>query len=238
MRIRRFVWLAAFPALLLLCSAAPHRPLKISMYSGAAEYHSDQTLAGLKEYLESHFDVQCTLNDVKDLHDLPGIDQLESCDVMVLYTRRLELPPDQIARIRKYMDAGRPVVGIRTASHAFQTWLAFDHEVLGGDYRGHATDKPAQVTPNEKQKHHPVLTGVKPFATNGKLYNNPHLAEDVTVLLRATSDDGTQPVAWVRQRRDHHDQRVFYTSLGVPADFDNANFRRLLGNAILWAAGE
>jgi type 1 glutamine amidotransferase len=132
------------------------------------------------------------------------------------------------------MESGKGVVGIRTASHAFQTWLDFDHEVLGGDYKGHANDKTAQVSINLAAKDHPVLEGVEPFTTDGKLYTNAHPASDITVLLTAKSQDNRQPVAWVRTRPDHHDQRVFYTSLGVPEDFQNENFRRLVANAILW----
>ena len=226
------------PVLLLSCIAATHKPLRVSMYSGAAEYHSDQTLAHLKQFFEAHYDVQCTLNDVTDLHTLPGIDQLQSCDVMLVYTRRLELPPEQIEQIKKYVAAGKPVVGIRTASHAFQTWLAFDHEVLGGDYKGHVEDKLAQVTPNSAAADHPVLRRIQPFTTMGKLYTNPRLAPDVTVLLTASTGDNKQPVAWARQRAGNHGQRVFYTSLGVPEDFENPNFNKLLANAIFWAARE
>lgn len=209
-------------------------PLKVSMFSGAAEYKSDQTLAQLKQYLEKHDAVQCTLNVATNDRDLPGIGQLDSCDVMIVFTRRLNLPPDEVARIRKYMESGKGVVGIRTASHAFQTWLDFDHEVLGGDYKGHATDKPARVSINPAAGDHPVLEGVGPFATPGKLYTNAHPASDVLVLLTARTEDNNQPVAWVRTRAAHHDQRVFYTSLGVPEDFANEDFRRLVANAVLW----
>ena len=53
------------------------------------------------------------------------------------------------------------------------------------------------------------------------------------MLLTATTDDKTQPVAWVREPNGG---RVFYTSLGVPADFQKNPFLTLLANAILWAA--
>lgn len=216
----------------------PIPPVKVSMYSGATEYHSDQTLARLKDYLEQNCDVRCTLNDVTDWHTLPGVDQLETCDVMLVFTRRVELPPEQMEKVKKYMESGRGVVGIRTASHAFQTWLAFDHEVLGGDYHNHVKDdKLARLTIPAAARDHPVLAGVEPFTTMGKLYKNPHIAPDDTVLLSAKSDDDAEPVAWARVRSEHHNQRVFYTSLGVPEDFDNPNFRRLIANAILWTAG-
>jgi type 1 glutamine amidotransferase len=214
---------------------ASRPPLKVAMYSGATEYHSDQTLAGLKAYLDQHYNVQCTLNDVTDWHTLPGTEQLATCDVMIVFARRVECTPEQVERIKRYMESGRGVVGIRTASHAFQTWLAFDHEVLGGDYHNHVKDdKLARLTIPPAAKGHPVLAGVEPFTTMGKLYINPNIAADDTVLLNAKSEDDAEPVAWARTRADHKDQRVFYTSLGVPADFENANFRRMIVNAIFW----
>ena len=214
------------------------RPLSVSLFSGATEYHSDETLASLKDYLESNYDVRCTLNRMTRIDDLPGIDQLDTCDVAVIFVRRMQLPPAQVAKVKKYMNAGKPVVGIRTASHAFQTWLAFDHEVLGGDYQNHAPqDKRAYVTPVPKNKDHDVLKGVEPFDTTGKLYANPHPARDIKVLLTATTDDNAQPVAWVRTRHDHHDQRIFYTSLGTPEDFKEKNFLRLIANAVFWTCG-
>jgi len=213
----------------------PRMPLKVSMYSGATEYHSDQSLAAFRAYLDKNYKVRCTLNDVTDWHALPGVGQLETCDVIVVFTRRVELPPDQVAMVKKYMESGKGVVGIRTASHAFQTWLAFDHEVLGGDYHNHVKDdKLARLTIPAAAKDHPLLAGIEPFTTMGKLYKNPKIAADDTVLLNARSDDDAEPVAWARTRKEHHDQRVFYTSLGVPEDFENENFRRMLANAIFW----
>lgn len=210
-------------------------PLKVSIYSGATEYQSDQTLAELKVYLEKNYNVRCTLNDVTDWHTLPGIDQLQTCDVMVVFTRRVELPPNQVEKVKQYMESGRGVVGIRTASHAFQTWLAFDHEVLGGDYHNHVKDdKLARLSIPPTAKDHPILTGVELFTTMGKLYKNPQISADDVVLLNARSEDDAEPVAWARIRPEHRSQRVFYTSLGVPADFQNRNFRRLIANAILW----
>ena len=45
------------------------------------------------------------------------------------------------------------MVGIRTASHGFQTWLGFDPEVLGGSYNNHwGKDVSAEVTDNEAAK--------------------------------------------------------------------------------------
>lgn len=114
-----FVLVSFWVALPVAAANTDTRPLRVSIFSGATEYNSDQTLAAFAKYLESHENVRCTLNLMKDIHDFPGIDQLDSCDVMVLYVRRMQLPRDQIERIQKYFESGKPVVGIRTAATHF-----------------------------------------------------------------------------------------------------------------------
>jgi type 1 glutamine amidotransferase len=90
------------------------------------------------------------------------------------------------------------------------------------------------VTIDEKGKDHPVLAGVKAFSTTSKMYKNPKLAEDVTLLLRAKTESYGEPVAWVRDAKPEVRGRVFYTSLGAPKDFENAQFRQMIANAVLW----
>jgi type 1 glutamine amidotransferase len=214
-------------------------PLKVALFSGSAEYKSNDTLAALKKLLESTYNCTCTLNLVDDKGtQLTGSESLDTADVAVFFTRRVNLAPDQLDRVRKYVASGRGVVGIRTASHGFQTWLGFDPEVLGGSYNNHyGKDEPADVKLNDAAKDHPVLAGIKPFTTAAKLYKNPHLAADTTVLLRATNASGnTEPVAWTRNPDPPRHGRVFYTSLGAPSDFDNPTFQRLLLNAVAWTA--
>src|SRR5205823_1007226 len=112
--------------------------------------------------------------------DLPGLENLDTCDVMLLYTRRLTIKGEQLERVKKYVQAGKPLVGVRTASHAFQNWLALDKEVLGGNYKGHYNTGPiADIRIVDRAKDHPVLAGVKPFRSEGSLYKNTGLAKDV-----------------------------------------------------------
>ena len=232
---------ALLGSLLIMASASHLRAadpaLKVAIYSGSFEYKSHDTLKILKEHLEKNYNVVCTLNLAKDeTTPIPGLDQLQSCDVAIIFTRRLQLPEDQIAQIKKYCDSGKGIVGIRTASHAFQTWLDFDKLVLGGDYHNHySKDLPATLKFEEKAKGHPVLAGVKPFTTIGKLYKNPEPAADITRLITAVTAEYSEPVAWVRVRPNNG--RVFYTSLGVPEDFSDQNFLKLVSNAVLWTGG-
>ena len=233
------LFLGFFVVLVSAASVLAAPPLKICLLSASAEYKSDQSLAALQQFLETNYNAVCTRVFGADKGDkLPGLEALDTADVMVVFTRRVILPPEQMARLRKFVASGKGIIGIRTASHAFQNWepdvKAFDHDILGGSYDNHyGKDELARVGLQDKAKNHPVLAGVEPFITNGKLYKNHDLAKDAMLLLTATTPDYAEPVAWVREANGG---RVFYTSLGVPEDFQNENFRRLLANAIFWSA--
>ena len=57
----------------------------------------------------------------------------------------------------------------------------------------------------------------------------------MTLLLTGKSPKETHPLAWVRTIGD---QRVFYTSMGLPEDFSNDTFNKLLSNAVEWTTGD
>ena len=57
-----------------------------------------------------------------------------------------------------------------------------------------------------------------------------------TVTLTAKTPDYAEPVAWARDAKPGERGRVFYTSLGVPKDFEDPQFQVLLANAVAWTA--
>lgn len=220
-----------------VAAAAESAPLKVCLVSGSLEYDSNESLADFQKWVEASYPVKCSraFLEGEDIKHLPGLENLDDCDVMVLFTRRLELSGDDLERIKKYCLSGRPVVGVRTASHAIQTWLELDKQILGGNYKGHhENDVETKVAIVEEHKSHPVLAGVTPFRTMGSLYKNQGIADDVTVLMTGTNPNTTEPVTWTREVNGG---RVFYTSLGYQHDFQEPSFRRLLANAVFWAAG-
>jgi type 1 glutamine amidotransferase len=218
-------------------ACAEDKPLSVCLVSGSLEYKSNESLAEFQKYLESHYNAKCSRAFIEgeDESRLPGLENLEHCDVMLLFTRRLKLSGDDLRRIQEYCLAGKPVVGVRTASHAIQSWLELDKLVLGGNYRGHySNDLATDVTLVENAKGDPLLEGVKPFRSAGSLYKNQGLADDCRVLMTGTSPEATEPITWTRTFKGG---RVFYTSLGHAQDFQEQSFRRLLVNALFWAAG-
>jgi type 1 glutamine amidotransferase len=209
---------------------------RVCLVSGSLEYESNRTLPILQQRLEKKGAI-CSraFLEGKDETHLPGLENLDRCDVMVLFTRRLKLQGDDLERFKKYCLSGKPIVGIRTASHAVQTWLDLDKEVLGGNYTGHFGKGATQVKLVPAEKGNPILAGVTPFVSEGTLYKNEGIAPDCHVLLTGTNPQATMPVAWTRMYKGG---RIFYTSLGHQKDFEEESFLRLMENAVFWAAGK
>ncbi len=210
------------------------KKLKVLLISGSLEYKSDESLAAFQKHLEANYPVECSRAFRKTDDDLPGLEGLDTCDVAVFFTRRLTIKGEQLERVKKYALSGKPIVAIRTASHGFQNWLDMDKEVLGGNYKNHYGNGPKCVVKiTEAGEKHPLLKGVKPYASTGSLYKNPDISKDAVVLMTGSIPEHTEPIAWVREYKGG---RIFYTSLGHPDDFTNESFVRLLVNALFWTA--
>lgn len=214
----------------------PNNRLKLCMLSGSFEYDSEASLAVFQDYIEKSHPVQATQIIYQNEDDDQSLEPLQDTDVLLVFTRRLNTTGNELDRFKAYCAAGNPIVGVRTASHAYENWLDFDKEVLGGNYQGHyGAGLIAHAEVNPHVKDHPVLQGISNFDSYGSLYKNPSIATDTTLLLTGKTEEHTEPVAWTRS---HHGGRVFYTSLGHQRDFEVEMFLRLLANAVLWTGDQ
>ena len=205
------------------------------MLSGSFEYDSEGSLAIFEERLRAVGGVECSTIVFESEDDDRSLAPIDDADVLLVFTRRLNTAGRELERFRAYCATGRPIVGVRTASHAFQNWLGFDAEVLGGSYDMHYGAGPlVRVEKAPGAADHPILEGVSGLVSHGSLYRNTPIADDATLLLTGTTDEATEPVAWTRMNAGG---RVFYTSLGHQDDFRDDRFLRLLTNGVLWAAG-
>ena len=102
----------------------------IVLISGDEEYRSEEALPMLARILSVHHGFKCTVLfpidaktgniDPEHQTNIPGLEVLQSADLMVMQLRFRELPDDQMKFIDEYMLAGKPVVGLRTSTHAFR----------------------------------------------------------------------------------------------------------------------
>ncbi len=217
------------------------------------EYKTDDTLPkfAMKE-LGRDFKISFVYADAKDRNRLPGVEIVKEADVILLSARRRNLPKEHLDLFRQHIAAGKPLVGIRTASHPFHQnktgapegldeWRDFDPTVLGGNYHGHHSAKLTTFARVEsKAAKHPILQGVgtRQFQTFGSLYEVSPVAKSTTVLMtgNARGVNQREPVAWTNVGPGGG--KVFYTTLGHPYDFGITDFRKMFRNAIYWAADQ
>jgi type 1 glutamine amidotransferase len=221
---------------------------RLVIVMGEREYQTNRTLPEFAlKHLGKHFSVDYVFANEQDRNDLPGLERLDGADLALISVRRRVLPKAQLDAVRRFVAAGKPLVGIRTANHAFSlngktppanrfAWKEFDSAVIGGHYTGHSGGG-EQVTVKQSPNEHPIFAGVNftKFKSSGTLYLVSPLAKSATPLLIGSIPKyPAEPVAWVNQREDGG--RTFYTSLGHPEDFKSPDFNRLLRNAIYWMA--
>jgi hypothetical protein len=102
----------------------------IVFVSGDEEYRSEEALPQLAKILSKHHGFKCTVLFAQDpkkpgivnanyVKNIPGLESLEKADLMVIFTRFRALPDSQMQYFENYLKAGKPIIGIRTATHAF-----------------------------------------------------------------------------------------------------------------------
>jgi type 1 glutamine amidotransferase len=236
---------------------ADRRPRTVFLI-GEDEYRTWETLPIFAAQELETRGLPCAIvqQDPRDKNRFPGLHEaLSDADLLLVSVRRRSPPRAQLDAIRAHLAAGKALVGIRTASHAFAVrandppdpgsdlaqWPGFDPEVLGGNYQGHHPAGPITtlaVAPGAADN--PILQGIgiREFTSPSSLYRASPLAPEAGLLLLGSiPGKPAEPVAWTHCYGPRG-ARVFYTSLGGPDDFANPVFRRLLLNGILWAANQ
>ncbi len=227
---------------------------------GDHEYSSEATLPLVAEELEKNYGFRTIVLTSEPDHtseeNIPGLEALEEADLAVFYLRWRRLPEDQIKYIDDYLQSGRPLIGFRTSTHAFnypkghplEEWNAFGEFALGGPggwgagghtHYGHLSSTDVSVV--AEQSEHPILKGLDPeFHVRSWLYHvvPDYPLSDATSLLMGTAVDPDKeavpnPVAWTWKTAAGG--KVFTTTLGHPEDFDNENMQHLVINAVHWA---
>ena len=237
---------------------------KIVFVTGDHEYSSEATMPLIAKELEQHYGMEVKVlksyPDYNAEENIPGLEALKDADLAVFFLRWRRLPAEQIKYIDDYLKSGKPVMGLRTTTHAFnypkghplEKWNAFGEFALGsppgwGGPAGHmhcGHECSTDVTVIKEAAKHPILTGVDPaFHVSSWLYKvlPDYPAKGSTWLLmgKAVNPDkaGFQdnPVAWTWQTAAGG--KVFATTLGHPADFSMEPFQRMLINAVHWSLG-
>lgn len=291
MRLRRLIPLL-FPVLLQLLSAVPQLDAAdtlvlepkvdarghIVLISGDEEYRSEEVMPMLAKILSQHHGYRCTVLfafgpdgadyiDSNNQQGLRGVETLDSADLMIIATRFRQPDEQQAEHIAAWLRAGKPIIGLRTATHAFRGGQKFTDDVnydqfgrliLGEQWvshHGRHKVEGARSVVEEAAVNHPILRGVGDIFAPSDVYGVRNLTDKDTVLLRGaitesldpespnlTDDDRNKPMqalAWVHQWQVEGGKpgTSFCTTAGAAVDFVDEDLRRLIVNASMFLLG-
>jgi len=246
--------------------AARQKRPHVVFVTGDDEYRSEITMPFIAKLLESKRQFECTVlyavdpgtgeHNPKYQKNIEGLEALKTADLAVFFMRFRALPDEQLKLILDYVNSGKPIVGLRTSTHAFRYPSEdknarynneFGIEVFGQKWITHHGNKSStEVSIIPSMRQHTILRGIYgSFPCSSWLYHVEPLVGDCKSLLMGkainsnkTKDQDkyplTQPVAWTKTYKG---ARVFFTTLGHPKDFEEYAVRRMLMNGIYWASG-
>jgi len=174
--------------------AGSHIP-NVVFVTGDEEYRSEESMPMLGRILNRDYGFKVTVCyslaqdgtiNPNNLESITGLEAVDTADLVVMFTRFRKLPDDQLQHIVRYAETGKPMVGFRTATHAFrydqgphaavmneawpirvfgQKWITH-HGHFGDGHEGLT-----EVSINPENKEHPILRGVNPFRAYSWLYH-------------------------------------------------------------------
>ena len=183
---------AADPWLVVEGGEGPGKGKQVVLVSGDEEYRSEEGLTQLAKILAEHHGFTCRVVYAIDpatgeispntTTNIPGLEALRTADLLVIATRFRNLPDEQMKEIDDYLKTGKPVIGMRTATHAFNlpkggayshySWnqadekmpQGFGRQVLGEtwiNHHGHHGKESTRGLIAPDAKDHPILRGIK-----------------------------------------------------------------------------
>ena len=167
----------------------PGKGKHIVLISGDEEYRSEEALPMLGQILSVHHGFRCTvlfsigednIIDPNNQANIENLQALETADLMIIFTR-FRKPADGMQYVEAYVNAGKPIIGLRTSTHAFRglegkyakyndghrgpEWQGgFGREILGEKWINHHGRHGRQGTRGvfaSDQKDHPILRGIR-----------------------------------------------------------------------------
>lgn len=208
----------------LLLAAGSFAQDRVLFLVGEDRFGAHETMPAFAEEVERRVGL-----DVEVRHGLgarlPDLAELDEFDLLVLYLESREPTEEQKRQLNSWFQKKKPVIALRSTTHAFADDLGWFPEYFGGNHQGHSQEG----TWVRARTAHAILNGVeREFESDGGLWWSSPLAEGTQILMTGSSSDlPVQPVTWLYGNR-------LVTTLGTRADFEQEPFRELLANGMVW----
>jgi len=200
----------------------------IVFVSGDEEYRSEESLPMMARILSQRHGFTCTVLfainpetgeiDPNTQTNIPGMEILQKADLLFICLRFRELPDNQMKYFDEYLQSGKPIVALRTSTHAFlysrnkesayskysynskiKYWESgFGKIVLGETWVSHHGAHGSEGTRgliNGLAGNHPILKGVKDIWGPTDVYTIKSLDTNTNILLYGQSTLGMTAAA-------------------------------------------
>jgi len=222
---------AQTPGLVLQGKTGPLAGKHVVLVAADDEYRSEELIPQLAKILAVHHGCQCTVLFAVDpqtgfidpgAQNIPGLEALDSADLLVLFARFRELPDEQMKHFVDYFESGKPIVGLRTATHSFNYVRhkdsryakysyndakfsgGFGRQVLGEtwiDHYGQHNVESTRATIVSGMEQHPIVRGVDPIWGPSDVYAIKTLTGDSQPLLLGHVLTGMKPTDPVNEKK-------------------------------------
>ena len=163
-------------------------------------------------------------------------------DVIIMYDFTRDLDDAGKANLRAFVESGKGVVVLHHALLNYQTWTWWSEEVVGGRYRLQREGQNRSSSVKNDQQifvspagSHSILAGIHPFHIEDEAYKNLYMSPRIKPLLTTDNPTSDTNLAWIGPGEKF---RVAAIQLGHGhSAFGHPSYRRLVHNAVLWAAG-
>jgi type 1 glutamine amidotransferase len=275
MKSRIVVFIFIICGIIPIANAGDNGNKHIVFVVGDDEYRSEITMPLMAKILEEQHGFKCSMTYAmvpetgekipQYRQNIEGLEALKEADLAVFYLRFRRLPDEQMDLILNYVNSGKPMIGLRTTTHAFRFPEGHKYQHLNADFGIdvfgqkwiHHPGGSTRIVKNLAD--HPIMRGMPDeFWMLGDLYEVVPLHGDCVPLMTGyaldghtefVTDDkgekvinrnrkaGRYPPSPVVWTKTYKGARVFFTTMGHPKDFANLPVRRLLVNAVYWSLG-
>ncbi len=194
----------------------------VVLLSGDEEYRSEEAMPALGKILSQRHGFRCTVLFSQDADgtinpnnqtNVPGMHHLPGADLVINSFRFRELPDADMKHFVDYLDSGKPMIVIRTATHAFHytrnkqsPYAKYGFAAAGGGFGGvtvgetwtyhhgdHGKEATRALVDGQNRKH-PILKSVHDVFGPTDVYGvNEDFPSDAKVLLWGVTLVGMKP---------------------------------------------
>jgi type 1 glutamine amidotransferase len=167
-------------------------------------------------------------------------------DVLVFYDLVDSLLPAQQQAYINLLNKGKAIIFLHHSLVSYQNWPEFI-KIVGGQYHTNAVvvngdtlranyEHDVTIPVKVEDKQHPVTRGINDFEILDEIYGEVEILPTVKPLLSTTQPKSMRYVAWINH---YGNSDVLYIQLGHgPTAYANANYRKLIQQAIEWSAAQ